>query len=32
MNADSSVVTAAVSEITIERNAIASTMKVTPMM
>ena len=32
MNADRIVVTAAVSEITIERNAIASTMNVTPMM
>ena len=32
MKADRSVVTAAVSEITIERNAIASTMNVTPMM
>ena len=30
--ADRSVVTAAVSEITTERNAIASTMNVTPMM
>ena len=31
-NADRSVVTAAVSETTIDRNAIASTMNVTPMM